>query len=190
MKMLTLPIYTIGTSDICKVEILAGTTPVADLTLDTIMEHLVAHYRPKTIEIAERFKFFKRSQKKGEAAVDFIADLRRLAKTYNFGNYLETAIGDQFFCGFRDSKCQKELLCRECLTANIALQSARASEVVAQEAKTMQELPPEQPNEEINQVGSRDKPVCYRCGYKASACIYKSAKCHLCVKVDHLAKLC
>ena len=69
------------------------------------MEHLVAHYRPKTIEIV---KFFKRSQKKGETAVDFIADLRRLAKTCNFRNYLETAIRDQFVCGLRDSKCQKE----------------------------------------------------------------------------------
>ena len=36
-------------------------------------------------------------------------------------------------------------------TADIALQSARASEVVVQEAKAMQELPPEQPNEQINQ---------------------------------------
>ena len=39
----------------------------------------------------------------------------------------------------------------EGLTADIALQSARASEVVVQEAKAMQELPPEQPNEQINQ---------------------------------------
>jgi len=42
-------------------------------------------------------------------------------------------------------------------------------------------------------VGGRDKPVCYRCGYKghlASACKYKSAKCYLCLKVGHLAKIC
>ena len=82
----------LGQATFAKLKVLASPTPVADLTLDAIMEHLVAHYRLKTIEIAERFKFFKRSQKKGEAAVDFIADLRRLAKTCNFGNYLETAI--------------------------------------------------------------------------------------------------
>ena len=158
----------LGQATFAKLKVLASPTPVADLTLDAIMEHLVAHYRPKTSKIAERFKFFKRSQKKGEAAVDFIADLRRLAKTCNFGNYLETAIRDQFACGLHDSKCQTELLCKEGLTADIALQSARASEVVAQEAKAMQELPPEQPNKEINQVGSRDK----------------------CLKVGHLAKVC
>ena len=45
----------------------------------------------------------------------------------------------------------------------------------------MQELPPEQPNEEISQVGNRDKPVCYHCGYKghlASTCKYRSTKCN------------
>ena len=66
-------------------------------------------------------------------------------------------------------------------------------QVVAQEAKAMQELPLEQPNEEINQVDSRDKTACYRCGYKghlASACKYKSEKCHLCLKVGHLATVC
>ena len=72
------------------------------------MEHLVTHYPPKTIKIAERLiKFFKFSQKKGEAAVDFIADLRRLAKTCNCGNYLEMAIRDQFVCVLRDSKCRR-----------------------------------------------------------------------------------
>lgn len=183
----------LGQATFAKLKVLASPTPVADLALDAIMEHLVAHYRPKTIEIAERFKFFKRSQKKGEAAVDFIADLRRLAKTCNFGNYLETAIRDQFVCGLRDSKCQKELLCREGLTADTALQSARAAEVVAQEAKAMQEPPSEPSSSEVNQVGSSDKFVCYRCGNRghfASVCKYRNAKCHLCLKVGHLAKVC
>ena len=103
------------------------------------------------------------------------------------------AIRDQFVCGLRDSKCQKELLCREGLTADAALQSARATEVVAQEAKAMQELPPELYNPEINQVGGSDKSVCFRCGYKghlAPTCKYKNAKCHFCLKVGHSARAC
>jgi len=59
-------------------------------------------------------------------------------------------------------------VCREGLTADIAHQSTRVSEVVAQETKVIQELPPKQSIEEINQVGGRDKPVCYRCGYKGT----------------------
>jgi len=57
--------------------------------------------------------------------VDFIAELRRLAKTCNFGNYLETAIRDYFVCGLCDSKCQKGLLCREGLTVDIAQELLR-----------------------------------------------------------------
>ena len=77
----------LGQATFAKLKVFASPMPVADLTLDAIMEHLVAHYHPKTIEIAECFSFFKCSQKKGEAVVGFIADLQRLAKTCNFGSY-------------------------------------------------------------------------------------------------------
>ena len=83
-------------------------------------------------------------------------------------------------------------LCREGLSVYIALQSVRAAEVVAQEAKAMQEPPLEPTNPEINQVGGSDKSVYYRCGYKGhlvSACRYKNAKCQFCLKVGHLAKV-
>jgi len=65
----------LGQATFVKLKVLASPTPVADLTLDAIMEHLVAHYRPKTIEIAECFEFLSALRKKGEAAVDFIANL-------------------------------------------------------------------------------------------------------------------
>ena len=87
------------------------------------MDLLIGHYRPKTIEIAERFKFFKRTQGDNECIADFIVELKRLAKTCNFGNYFDTTIRDQFVCGLRDKKCQQELLGISELTADIALQS-------------------------------------------------------------------
>ena len=63
--------------------------------------------------------------------VDFIAELRQLAKTCNFGNYLDTVIHDQFVCGLRDKKCQQEFLDIWELTADIALQKVAAAEVVS-----------------------------------------------------------
>ena len=102
----------LGQVTFARLKVLASPTPVSELTLDAIMERLIGHYRPQTIEIAERFKFFiKRNQSNIESATEFVAELRRLAKTCNFGGYLETAIRDQFGCGLRDLKCQKELLC-------------------------------------------------------------------------------
>ena len=97
----------LGQETYAKWKILTSPTPVADLTLDAIMEHLIRHYQSQTIEIAERFKFFKRLQKKGESITEFMVELQRLAKMCNFGNYLNTAIRDQFICGLSDTKCQK-----------------------------------------------------------------------------------
>ena len=57
-----------------------------------------------------------------------MAALRRLAKTCNFGQNLETALHDQFVCGLCDKKCQRELLRVQELTADVALQKATAAE--------------------------------------------------------------
>ena len=187
----------LGQATYAKLKVLASPTPVNELTLDAIMERLIGHYRPQTIEIAERFKFFKRKQGETESATEFTAELRRLAKTCNFGGYLETAIRDQFVCGLRDTKCQKELLCQSELTAEGALQRARAAEVVRRETEGMQDAivrkEPEQfPSDgEMNLVYSRI--LCYRCGkpgHSAADCRFKTAKCHVCQKTGHLARVC
>ena len=185
----------LGQVTFARLKILASPTPVSELTLDAIMERLIGHYRPQTIEIAERFKFFKRNQGNTESATEFVAELRRLAKTCNFGGYLETAIRDQFVCGLRDSKCQKELLCEANLTAERALQRARAAEVVRKETEGMQVVrnnPERLPIDgETNTVYT--KPACYRCGkqgHSAADCKFKTAKCHVCQKTGHLARVC
>ena len=68
-------------SAFAKLKTLASPTSVSNLTLDQIMEHIIVHYKPQTIEIAKRFKFFKRHQLSGESTTDFMTELRHLAKT-------------------------------------------------------------------------------------------------------------
>ena len=107
---------------------LASPTPLADLTLTQIVEYMKGHYKKETVEIAKRFKFFKRVQQDKESLADYLAELRTLAKTCNFGNYLDTALCDQLVCGMRDQKTQKELLCIQDLTIAIATECAKAAE--------------------------------------------------------------
>ena len=67
-----------------------------------------------------------------------MSELRRLAKTCDFGAYLDTALWDQFVRGLWDVKCQRDLLCVTDLTAELALKKARAAEVVLKETEGMQ----------------------------------------------------
>ena len=147
--------------------VLSSPTPVSELTLDAIMEHLMGHYQSQTIKIVKQFKFFKRNQGKTESAMEFMAKLCRLAKTCNFGGYLETAIRDQFVCGLYDSKCQKELLCQTDLTAEGALQKTRAAEVVCKETEGMQvmrNISEEFPTADGETNSVYSKIACYHCG--------------------------
>ena len=52
----------LGQATFAKLKDLANPNEIKDLSLDNIMGLLIGHYRPKTIEIAERFKFFKQTQ--------------------------------------------------------------------------------------------------------------------------------
>ena len=64
----------LGQTTFAKLKVLANPTPVGELSLEGILERLTGNFRPKMIEIAERFKFFKRSQRECESATDFIAE--------------------------------------------------------------------------------------------------------------------
>ena len=156
------------------------------------MDLLIEHYHPKTIEITKRFKFFKRTQHDNEHIADFVAELRHLAITCNFGNYLDTAIHNQFVCGLRDKKCQQELLGILELTADIALQKVAAAEVVSKETEEIREATSGATlSSDVHKTGMATK--CHRygkVGHHPSACKYKSAKCYLCQKVSHLSQAC
>ena len=110
----------------------------------------------------------------------------------NFGQYLETALHDQFICGLRDEKCQQELLSIQDLTAAIALQKATAAEAVSKEAQAMRETTRESATSgEVYKLFSKTKcHCCGKSGHHPTNCEYKSAKCYLCQKVGHLASVC
>ena len=153
----------LGQATFTKLKDLANPQEIKDIPLNEIMDQLIGHYRPKTIEITERFKFFKRTQRDNERIAYFDAELRRLAKTCNFGNYLDTAIHDQFVCGLKDKKCQQELLGIPELTANIALQNAAAAEVVSKETEGIREATSgATSSSDVHKTGMATK--CHRCG--------------------------
>ena len=159
---------------------LVSPTPLAELTLDQIMEKLTSHYKPDTVEIAERFKFFKHMQGEKDEVTEY---MRKLAKTCNFGDYLNTALRDQLVCGLKDSRIQQELLCKKGLTLETALEKARAMEAVAKEVLTLHSgASPAQAAEDGDTHAIRkEEAKCYRCGsagHLAPGCPHKIKCCN------------
>ncbi|KAH9368511.1 hypothetical protein HPB48_007250 [Haemaphysalis longicornis] len=78
--------------------------------------HLEDRYAPKVNEIAASYALFRGSEKEGESAQDFIAEIRRLAEKCNFATSLERMLRDRIVCGVRDEDVRRNLLTQQKLT--------------------------------------------------------------------------
>ena len=101
--------------------LVAPTNP-GDLSLTQINTHLTNHYKPRTLEIAEAFKFNKRDQRPGESMSNYAAELRKLATSCNYGDVLQRNLRDRFVAGLQSATIQKSLL-KEAGTFNDILAS-------------------------------------------------------------------
>ena len=108
----------------------------ADQTYAAIEKALKEHYEPPKIVIAERFHFYQRSQAEGETVAGYVAALRKLASTCDYGDFLEHALRDRLVCGLRNESAQKKLLTEKDLTFVRAVEIAEGIE--AAEASTQQ----------------------------------------------------
>ncbi|KAL1419412.1 hypothetical protein MTO96_005147 [Rhipicephalus appendiculatus] len=102
-------------------------TPVNSLSYDQVVECLEDQYNPQASEIAPSYAFFMRKQKEGESVRDFIAELRRLAESCNFGSTMYRTLQDRIVCGIWDDDPRRSLLTRGKLTLKEAEDFARAS---------------------------------------------------------------
>ena len=71
----------IGRDAFLKLKVLVSPTPLSDLSLDQIITMMRDYFKKDTVEIAERFKFFKRMQQDNEGVAEYLAELRKLWKT-------------------------------------------------------------------------------------------------------------
>ena len=124
----------VGSSTYQVLRDLALDTP-SSRTLEELIKVLKGHYKPVRLVIAERFNFHHRHQQPGESAAQYMVKLRRLAKTCQFGQFLNDALRDQLVCGLIATSIQKRLLSEANLTAERALELSQAMETVEKGAK-------------------------------------------------------
>ena len=103
---------------------LVAPTKPHDKKYDELVEVMKNHLKPKPLTIAERFKFNRRKQQEGESIAQFLAELRKLAGTCNFGAKLEEQLRDRLVEGLRSESIQKRLLSEGDLDLTRALRAS------------------------------------------------------------------
>ncbi|KAL1477225.1 hypothetical protein MTO96_035913 [Rhipicephalus appendiculatus] len=186
--------------------LLAPTKP-EEKTYAELLQILKGHYSPKPLVIAERFRFNRRSQLENESVAAFALELKRLAGSCEFGQFLDDALRDRFVAGLRDETAQAELLKKSTLTFQAAYDLAKSGELARTETRKIH------PKElgDVNLVrqhpqrttGTRrvvsgnaerhgESTDCSRCGatHDAATCPFRNYRCRACKKVGHLARVC
>lgn len=174
-------------------------------------------YDPEPLEILENYRFHLRKQADDETVDEFSIALRKLAIHCNFGNYLTTALRNQFVFGLRSARIQNRLLETSNLTNDNALTTAKAMELSAKGGAEIQQQ--KESKVTVNYIHQRDrkakekastsnwkssstaaqsavskkKEYCYRCGradHRANRCTHQNSTCSFCNKKGHLKAVC
>ena len=164
-----------------------------EISYTQVVEKLTSHFKPKTLKISKHFRFYKRNQSRGESVANYLAELRRLALTCEFGNFLDEALCDKFVCGLIDEAIQRRLLAEADLTLTKALTLAQAMETAKKDLKEIHPTGVESETTYHLSLHKQSRAVCHRClgtGHFPGKCRFKSAKCNKCHKTGHIAKAC
>ena len=166
-----------------------------------LLDALQSHLQPEPVVIAERYKFYQRSQNSDESVVAFIAELKRLAATCDFKTHLDEALHDRLVCGLRSVGARKKLLGQKDLTFHKAVELATTHEAIEANSQAMAnkfDEPPPSPTV-IHWVKSEGRPQesslksCFRCGrsgHSPDICHFKNARCFNCRKLGHISAVC
>ena len=82
----------VGTTTYTLLNNLVRPVKLQDKSPDELLALLKSHFEPRIVVIAERFRFYQRLQREGETIANCKADLRRLSKHCEFGDYLDAAL--------------------------------------------------------------------------------------------------
>ena len=177
----------------------------AEKSFAELCEILEAHFSPRPLIIAERFRFYKRNQRSGETISEYCAALQRLTEHCNFGTTLSDALRDRLVCGLANEHVQRKLLVEADLTYERAKAIAIAAEAAARDAEELRRQPSAEVNKvKAQQATARARPqtadkrgttttYCTRCGknnHDQSQCYFRDKCCLNCSKIGHTKKMC
>ena len=78
-----------------------------DKSLSELKSVVRSHLKPKSLTIAERFKFHKRSQCEVETVAEYVVALKQFSTYCEFGDFLNDALRDRLVCGLYKESIQE-----------------------------------------------------------------------------------
>ena len=175
-----------------------------DKSFEVLTNLLKDHYHPKTIEVAETFKFHRCFQQETETVNTFCVRLRGCADKCNFGTFLNRALRDQFVSGIRSRDTQKKLLEEDRSFAQ-CVELAKSNEAANRESEALHKEHSETVNfvrKQKSKLSKEKKPwekekslsySCFSCGkddHKRADCYWRDAMCHKCKRKGHISTVC
>ena len=109
----------------------------SECSFDELVKAVTDHYKPQVVIIYERFKFYSRKQEAHENVTLYLANLKSLAATCDFGDKLEEALRDRLVMGLKEESTQRALLTEKDLTFCRAVEIAIAREAAARDVKCL-----------------------------------------------------
>ena len=162
----------------------------------------------------ERYLFNKRTQNLGESFDNFLSELRRLARTCDYGDLVESIITDRIVLGIQSDVTRRKLLQIRKLSLNAAIDVCKSSEIAHRQLQAIsaptevhalhfapkrsaQRQKSEQRTAKGRTVASRDGSVGRHCKYckrqhemRKEACPAYGQTCRKCGKQNHFATAC
>ena len=185
---------------------------------DTALQKLQNHFTPQINIVCERYKFRQRKHLQGEPVESYVAALRELAVTCNFGNLADEMIRDQLVEKTYSARIRERLLMEPNLTLQMAIQIVQRVETAVKESKNIgnngnggnggngstggavsavaYNKPNNMKKHDKKLSNKTDKKfICYRCGShshiaNSKDCKARNERCRLCDKPGHFAKVC
>ncbi|XP_063892717.1 uncharacterized protein LOC135117411 [Helicoverpa armigera] len=103
-------------------------------TFEQLSDIMGKHLQPKPSELAERYKFRHRKQKEGETISEYVAVLKKMSKTCEFGSWLEESLRDQLVCGIASENIRQRLFAESKLDFAKAYKLASSMESAEKDA--------------------------------------------------------
>ena len=179
-------LYGIGPKVYWVLRSLLAPTCAQDKEFADLVSMLKDHYGPKTLVIAERYRFYKRNQSSTETIANILADLRRLTICCEFDTF---SLQERLVCVVRNELVLKRLLAEASLTLTRVREIAQTADKNAKEVHAPRSS---RVSPEVLHLSGKAKMKCYRCGrdHHEKDCMFHETKCHKCGKRGHIAPLC